>query len=63
MVCIEILLKLVLFGLLFKYRNVGEHVKKKVNMCGLTFLLDGKPDEHNLIVQALGGKPAAVNPF
>lgn len=40
---------MVLLALLFKYRAVGETLRKKIDFFGLTFLLDGSPDSHNLI--------------
>ena len=56
-------MKIVLIGLMFKYRNIGENIRKKVNIGGMVFLLDGQPDQNNLIVQALSPKMMAVNPF
>lgn len=41
---------MILLALLFKYRAVGETLRKKIDIFGLiTFLLDGSPDSHNLI--------------
>ena len=39
MVVIEMLLKLVIGGLLLKYRDIKDHVKKKLTMCGRTYIL------------------------
>lgn len=63
MVCVEMVLKIVLLGLMFKYRDIGENIKKKVNIFGQVFLLDGRPDHNNLIVQTFTPKLVAVNPF
>lgn len=63
LVCVEMVMKIVLIGLMFKYRNIGENIRKKVNIGGMVFLLDGQPDQNNLIVQALSPKMMAVNPF
>jgi hypothetical protein len=56
-------LKLVLIGLIFKYRSIGENIRKKVNILGMVFFLDGQPDANNLIVKAMNPKMVAVNPF
>lgn len=63
MVCIEMVLKLFLFGLMFKYKGVGENLRKKVNICGITFLLDSQPDPNNLFVNALNPKLMGINNF
>lgn len=63
LVCVEMVLKLVLIGLIFKYRNIGENIRKKVNILGMVFFLDGQPDTNNLIVKAINPKMVAVNPF
>lgn len=63
MVCTGMLAKGVLIGLLFKYRAVGEHVKKKVNLAGMTFILDGQVDAHNLILRALASPTDESKPF
>lgn len=63
LVCVEMVLKLVLIGLIFKYRNIGENIRKKVNILGMVFFLDGQPDTNNLIVKAMNPKMVAVNPF
>lgn len=55
-------LKLVLIGLLFKYRSIGDNIKKKISFGDLVIHLDGKADPNNLIVRALT-KPGASNPF
>ena len=44
MVCFEIIIKIVIIGLMFKYKNIVEHIRKKVNIFGLLFYLDGNPD-------------------
>lgn len=63
LVCVEMVLKLVLIGLIFKYRSIGENIRKKVNILGMVFFLDGQPDANNLIVKAMNPKMVAVNPF
>lgn len=63
LVCVEMVLKLVLIGLIFKYRSIGENIRKKVNILGMVFFLDGQPDTNNLIVKAMNPKMVAVNPF
>lgn len=63
LVCVEMVLKLVLIGLIFKYRNISENIRKKVNILGMVFFLDGQPDTNNLIVKAMNPKMVAVNPF
>lgn len=45
---------------MIKYRDVGDNIRKKVNIVGLVFLLDGKPDPNNLFVRAIS---PGVNPF
>jgi hypothetical protein len=49
-------MKFVLIGLLLKYRNVGEGLRKKVKFGEIVFLLDGKKDPHNLVIKALFDK-------
>ena len=63
LVCVEMVLKLVLIGLIFKYKSIGENIRKKVNILGMVFFLDGQPDANNLIVKAMNPKMVAVNPF
>ena len=53
MVVVEMILKLVIGGLLLKYKTVGEHVKKKLTMCGRTYILEGKRNPKNLITAIL----------
>lgn len=55
MVVIEMVLKLVIGGLFLKYRTVGDHVKKKVSMCGRTYYLEGKKNPNNLVSAILPG--------
>ena len=53
MVCVELLLKLIIAGLLLKYRTIGDHVKKKASLCGQTYLLEGRRNPNNLATAVL----------
>lgn len=63
MVCFEMIIKIIQLALLFKYRNAVETLRKKVNICGLTFLLDSQPDHSNLIAKLFNEKPNPSNNF
>lgn len=61
-VAAEILLKLALLGLLFKYRQIGDGVKKQISFGDLVLHLDAKPDPNNLVASA-AARPGATSPF
>lgn len=51
---------MVIIALLIKYRDINDNIRKKVNILGLLFFLDGKHDPHNLIIKAI---MPGTNPF
>ena len=53
MMIVEILMKIILVGLLFKYRDIGDHIRKKVSMCGLTYYLHGRKNQNNFLTAIL----------
>ena len=57
------IIKIVQLALLLKYRDVLETLRKKVNICGLTFLLDSQPDSHNLIAKIFTEKAQPSSSF
>lgn len=63
MTCVSILGRLVVIGLLFKYRTVNENVQKKVDLCGATFLMDARADPHNLLLSVMKPQNEKLNPF
>lgn len=51
--CVAILIRLILIGLLFKYKSVDENVKKKLSVLGVQLVMDARADPHNLVLKSL----------